>query len=435
MQRRLWYGLGAAAVVAATATTFVLTMSPGDASQAKFLTAKVTRRTVADTISATGTVQPEKTLALTFAGGGGGGGASGGNSGGGSGSSSATTVGSGATLVTSVSVTVGQQVKAGQALAKIDDSAQQQALASAEAHLSAAEARANASVPTTPSPVPTRSGQPAPAPASTAAQAAQHESDLASVNDAQQQVNTAKAALAATTMTAPVAGVITAVDISVGLPAPSAAAIEMRTGSMIVQASIGESDVAKLQVGQAAQVAFTALGATSTAKVVTLPTAGVSSGSNANAVVTFPVQLTLDQTVDRLLPGMSAQVVVTIASKENVLAVPSAALNGGRGRYTVQVLQNGTPVSRTVEVGLATAAYTEIVSGLSEGENVVIGTVSATTGASPTARPNRFGGGGFGSTGGGFGGPGAGGFSGRGGTGTGGARGGSGGTRGGGSGG
>ncbi|HEX6498222.1 MAG TPA: efflux RND transporter periplasmic adaptor subunit [Micromonosporaceae bacterium] len=408
MRRRLWYGLGGALVVAATATTFVLTRSPGDASQARYLTATVTRRTVADTISATGTVQPERTLALAFAGGGGGGGNSGGNSGGGSTGGSATSVASGATVVTSVTVTVGQQVKAGQVLARIDDSAQRQAVASAEAHLAAAQARADASVPTTPAPAPTRSGQPAPSPASTAQQAAQHQADLASVNDAQQQVASAKAALAATALTAPVAGVVTAVDVAVGLPAPAGAAVQMRTGSMIVQASIGEADVAKLQVGQAAQVVFTALGATAPAKVATLPTAGVSSGANANAVVTFPVQLTLDRPVDRLLPGMSAQVVVTIASKDNVLAVPSSAVNGGRGRYTVQVLRNGAPVTRSVEIGLATAGYTEIVSGLTEGETVVVGVVGATTGASPTARPNRFGGG-LNGPGGGFGGPGGGG--------------------------
>ncbi len=408
----MWFvGGGALVVVAAAATVFAV-RSNGNAATTTYITQKVTRRTVADTISATGTVAPQKTLDLTFAGtssGSSGSSGSGNGSGNSSSTSSSTTVTAGATVVKSVSAHVGDSVKAGQSLAKIDDSSQRAALSSAYQRLTAAQQKAEASVPTVPaSPSPARSGQPAPSPVSTLAQSAQHQSDLAAVQDAEQAVVTAKANVAATTLTAPVDGVITAVNVTAGLPAPSGAAISMRSGAMVITASITEADVIHVQAGQSARVVFTALAATTTAKVASPPTsANTSSGSNS--VVTFPVSLTLDNAVNGLLPGMSAQIVITVQSKDNVLAVRSTAIQGRRGQYTVQVIQNGKPVSKAVEVGLSTSTFTEITSGLNEGDEVVVGTiVSGGAQSSPSARPGGggfgggFGGGGFG--GGGFGG-------------------------------
>jgi macrolide-specific efflux system membrane fusion protein len=398
MRRRLWFlGAGTLVVLAAAGTVLVLRGS-GNAATTTYITQKASRRTVADTISATGTVAPQKTLDLTFAG------TSSGNANNATSSSTSnTTVTAGATVVKSVSVAVGDQVKAGRALAKIDDSAQRAALSSAQQRLSAAQSKAESSVPTQPVTPSVRPGQPTPSPQSTLAQAAQHQSDLAALQDAEQAVINARANVAATTLTAPVDGVITAVNITGGLPAPSGAAISMRSGAMVITASITEADVVHVLAGQAARVVFTALGSTTTAKVASPPTAANTS-SGSNSVVTFPVSLTLDQPVTGLLPGMSAQLVIAVQTKENVLAVRSTAIQGRRGAYTVQVIQNGKPVSRAVQVGLTTSTYTEIVSGLAEGDEVVVGVV--TSGGGQASPSTRGGGGGLG--GGGFGGGGLG---------------------------
>jgi macrolide-specific efflux system membrane fusion protein len=74
---------------------------------------------------------------------------------------------------------------------------------------------------------------------------------------------------------------------------------------------------------------------------------------------------------------MTADVTIVTAIVEDVLSVPSAALNGGLDGYTVQVIGvDGLPVERVVEVGLVTEQRAEIRSGLAEGEVVVTGTLS-----------------------------------------------------------
>jgi multidrug efflux pump subunit AcrA (membrane-fusion protein) len=195
---------------------------------------------------------------------------------------------------------------------------------------------------------------------------------------------------------------------------------------LIVQASVDEQDVPHIRAAQAARVSFTALGSSATGTVVARPTeANSSSTGGTSSVVTFPVDIAVANAPSGLLPGMSAQVNITVSSAANVLAVPTSAIQGSASAPTVQVLSHGKPSSQPVEVGLSTDSMTEITVGLKKGETVVTGVVSPQQGSS-AGTSNRgaglngggFGGGGFGGRfgggAGGFGG-GAGGFGGRGG--------------------
>lgn len=368
--------LSGGAVYAATRT--------GHAGTA-YLTATVARGTVAQTVAATGTVQPAATLQLSFGGATaqGGTGTGTGSSGGGGGR----TVSSGAAVVTSLTAQVGQQVAAGTPLATVDASAAQAQLAAAQSQLGSAQARQAAE------------------PAGTSA--AVLDADAAAVAQAEQQVQSAQAAVNATTITAPVDGMVTAVALTVGL-APTSPAITMQTGALAAVAQVSESDVASLSAGQKAQVTFPALSTTVDGTVAALPTS--ASSSSPGAAVTFPVTVTLAQPPAHLLPGMSAQISIVIAQRDGVLYVPTSALQGTATAPTVQVLQGGTPVSRPVEIGLSTGSTTEIVAGLSPGQTVVTGLVNPTTSTTSTT-PSRLGGGGLGGGGlrGGLGGGGGGG--------------------------
>jgi macrolide-specific efflux system membrane fusion protein len=96
---------------------------------------------------------------------------------------------------------------------------------------------------------------------------------------------------------------------------------------------------------------------------------------------------------------MSADVTITTASVAGVLTVPSAALAGTDGSYTVRVLDaTGAPAARDVEVGLMTDTLVEISSGLAAGEFVVTGTAADREDGSTTTVPGRgtFPGGGLG---------------------------------------
>lgn len=350
----------------------------GSASTTRYLTASVARGSVAQTVAATGTVQPGATVALSF-GGSTVSSSSGTTSGNGTGNSasgggSARSVSSGSTDVTSVAARVGEKVAAGAELATLDATAAQAQLTGAQAQLSSAQARQSADAAT-----------------ATAATAA---SDASAIAQAEQQVENAQAAVDATVLKAPVAGVITEVDLSKGLPSTSPG-ITLRTGSLRVVASVSENDVTSLSAGQKASVNFPALSASATGTVGTLPTAA-NSGTSSGAV-TFPVTINLPHPPANLLPGMTAQISIVIAQRDNVLSVPTSALAGSTNAPTVQVLVAGKPVTRPVEIGLSTNSATEIIAGLTVGETVVTGEVN------PTATTNNAGtGGGLGGAGGGF---------------------------------
>src|SRR5258705_3564243 len=93
---------------------------------------------------------------------------------------------------------------------------------------------------------------------------------------------------------------------------------------------------------------------------------------------------------------MTADVTITTASVTNVLTVPSEALAGTAGNYTVRILgANGVPQAQPVTVGLVTSTLAEIKTGLTPGETVVTGTTAARNATTTTTTPNRgaFGGG------------------------------------------
>lgn len=145
--------------------------------------------------------------------------------------------------------------------------------------------------------------------------------------------------------------------------------------------SVDELDIASIEVGQSVSIVADAVEDTTyTGTVTKVSVAGTSSGS----ATTYPVTIRIDET-DGLLPGMSVDATIELASAEDVLAIPSAALNRGD---TVLVTAdspsaaNGTLVESTTEdgedyysvevtTGVSGDDYIEIVSSLQEGDTVV----------------------------------------------------------------
>jgi len=198
-----------------------------------------------------------------------------------------------------------------------------------------------------------------------------------------------------TTLVAPAAGVVTAVNITPGADAPTGAAITLDATSYQVTADVVESDISSIQVGQAADVAVDSIGADLTGKVGSIaPTAASSSSGSSSSVVSYAVTIDVASPPKTLRSGMTADITITTASASGVLAVPAAAIRGTSGNYSVLVLANGSPESRPVEVGLMTSSLVEIKSGLNEGDEVVIGTSSQQRAGTTTN--------GFGPGGGGF---------------------------------
>ena len=113
-------------------------------------------------------------------------------------------------------------------------------------------------------------------------------------------------------------------------------------------------------------------------------------------MVSYAVTIAIDSPPAGLRPGMSADVTVVAASASNVLSIPSRALSGSAGAYTVRVVAaDGTVSVRDVEVGLVTSALAEIKSGLQQGERVVTGTSSSQSSTTTVGGGGAFPGGGF----------------------------------------
>ncbi len=194
-----------------------------------------------------------------------------------------------------------------------------------------------------------------------------------SLVSAQQQVSQAQAAVAATSLTAPQAGVVESVNLVVGTLPGSPAVVLHATGYQVV-VDVAEQDAPFVRVGQTGQATFPALGVSGEFTVVRGPISGAQASSTAGAsVVTFPVLLGLPNPRPGLLPGMSAQVSWTAASRTGVLAVPTSAIRSGDTGDVVLAMVGGRPQSEPVTVGLSTTSLTQVVSGLQAGERVVTG--------------------------------------------------------------
>lgn len=141
---------------------------------------------------------------------------------------------------------------------------------------------------------------------------------------------------------------------------------------MEVQAQVSEADVSRLSDNM--PVYFTTLGSRNQRWYSTLdiiePTPVVE-----NNVVLYNALFTIPNPNGVLLPQMTTQVFFVVDSAENVLSVPAGAVRPrGRGQWQVQVIRDGVPVDVPVEIGISDRVHTEIKSGLSAGDEVVIPT-------------------------------------------------------------
>lgn len=167
-------------------------------------------------------------------------------------------------------------------------------------------------------------------------------------------------------------------------------------GTPIISVDLSEIDAAKVRTGQKATITFDALpDKTFTGKVLGVNT----SGSVTSGVTTYPATIALDTPNDSILPNMSATADIILSVKDDVLLVPTGAVQTQNGQSFVRTMKNGKIQNVNVEIGDSSDTETEIKSGLSEGEEIITSVIAPGTaqGASQTNSPfklNTFGGGG-----------------------------------------
>jgi len=268
---------------------------------------------------------------------------------------------------------------------------------------------------------------------------------------AQISVNEAKDDLEKAQIIAPFDGTVSALNIGVGDTAgstssssssssSSSAAIVLSTpNALVLNLSIGESDLPSVKAGQNGTATFDALTSeifpividsvgtnpTTTQGVVTYqakarilsrdsvrtivtgrpgvrpgasqtPSASQAPSASSTPSTSQTPSAAASTTMTQPVPGMNASVTIIIDQAQDVLTVPTTAVQT-EGRSSVVTVQkdDGTTEKVTVETGISDDSNTEITSGLEEGQTVIIPGATSTSSSSSQTGQNRFFGGSF----------------------------------------
>ena len=140
--------------------------------------------------------------------------------------------------------------------------------------------------------------------------------------------------------------------------------VDYRT--IIVEAQVAESQIANVEPGAPAEVTIDALRKRFEGKIdAVIPTADRVSK-------TFTMRIEVDNPELEILVGMSAAVRVTAAIHDEVLAVPQSAVLEGRGERSVFVAADGVARKRTVRVGVREADRVVLLQGVVPDESLIV---------------------------------------------------------------
>lgn len=188
------------------------------------------------------------------------------------------------------------------------------------------------------------------------------------VRQAQAAVELARANLANTVITSPIAGLVATRNVDPGeMAAPGVPVVTVvDLDTVVVEGSLSESQVNRISVGQEALVTIRALGERGfTGRVVTLsPVAGLSRA--------FPVKIEIANRDHLIKPGMVAEATLATEKRAGVMLVPREALLEVNGQKVVYVLDGEVARERPVKVGLVGRARAEVLEGLQAGQEVVV---------------------------------------------------------------
>ena len=339
------------------------------------------RTTLSQTLSATGTIEPTTTDTLSFD-------ASG--------------------QVTAVYATVGQRVTAGQNLATMESASLQAQVAQAKATLAEDQSRLSQDE-------------------ASGASSAQIAADQATVNADESQVESADQALSGATLTSPIDGIVATVGLTVGEQVSggsggggggadsgsgggadsgsggggdsgsgsggdsgsggsdsgsSDTSITVISASDVVNANVGASVVDHIKAGDA--VVITTEGANGPV-AGTVASIGLTADTSSG-VATFPVVIDVTGTPSGpVRGGLGLGHDHLPPARGRARGAGRGVLLGPGGKAAVHVIVNGHQVTKTVTTGLTVNGLTQITSGLTAGERVVVNLVKISPG-SPAAR-------------------------------------------------
>jgi len=215
----------------------------------------------------------------------------------------------------------------------------------------------------------------------------------AQIKVAESRVDAARAALERTLLKAPFAGYVAEVNGELGefvtpsppgIPTPPAIDL-VDTSCLYISAPIDEVDAPQIRTGMLARITLDAfpnthfLGAVDRVAPYVLETEKQARTVEVEALFANPDEY------KALIPGYSADIEIIVASHDVVLRIPTeAVLEGNR---VLVYPASGVLEERLFESGLRNWQFTEVLSGLSQGERVVVSVERAGVKAGQPARP------------------------------------------------
>ncbi len=228
------------------------------------------------------------------------------------------------------------------------------------------------------------------------------------------------------TIYSPIDGIVISRSVDVGqtvaasMSAPILFTIANNLAKMQIDANVAEADVGNVEVGQNVDFTVDAFpNRTFHGQITQVRNAALT----VQNVVSYDTVISVNNDDLKLKPGMTANASIVVAHRENVLKLGGAAFRfrlpetadsaskpaedkpsftgkrtGGkkserRVERTVYLLRNGKPAPVQIKAGISDGIVTEVIEGLSEGDQVIIGSLGGTQSASASAPSNPLGGG------------------------------------------
>jgi len=202
------------------------------------------------------------------------------------------------------------------------------------------------------------------------------ESGLAACNAAKAQVEVTKASLERTQLIAPFGGIVAEIEGELGeyvTPSPVGVATKptldlIDNTCIYIKAPIDEIDAPEVIAGLKSRITMDAFGQKefpSTVRRVAPYVLDLEKQAR-----TVEIEAVFDNPQEFLLPGYSADITIIVDTSEDTLSIPSQAVMGGNSVYLIN--SDGTISEKEIEVGLSNWQLTEVLSGLSLDDQIVL---------------------------------------------------------------
>jgi multidrug efflux pump subunit AcrA (membrane-fusion protein) len=213
-------------------------------------------------------------------------------------------------------------------------------------------------------------------------------SDQAAIDTAQADLTEAQQSLTEATLTSPISGTVVSVGISVGDTVSAGSSTEIitiqGTNSFEIAATLNSSQIPSVKVGQPASVEIDGVDGNIDGTVSQVgPVQSSSSGYSYPVIVALPASA-----ASAMHTGSTGNVTITTGAVSNVVAVPTSAVQTLGTRAYVEEISKGELTRKFITTGMVGNTYTQVESGLSPGQSIVLADYAAAVPSSSSDTTN-----------------------------------------------